>query len=125
MKRARPRRRQRLRFPLPPLGLDVVALVALLHLPHGQLGVEPVELLGFQVLQQQAEASRVLHVWTQTPADQDGPDNRLRGRGGTPSSHVVVVFAPKHSNRSKSNKLETVEITCESPRADRAGTEMS
>lgn len=66
------------RRPVPPLGLHVVALVALLHLPHRQVRVQPVQLLWLQVLQQEAVAAGVLDVGSQPAADQDRADDGLK-----------------------------------------------
>jgi len=62
----------------PPLGLHVMALVALLHLPDRQVRVQPVNLFRLQVLQQEAVARRVLDVRPQATADQNRPDNGLK-----------------------------------------------
>ena len=58
----------------------MLALVALLHLLHRQIGVEPVEVLRLQVGQQQAVAGAVQDVGPQPPAAQDGLDDPLVGK---------------------------------------------
>lgn len=55
----------------------MMALIALLHLPHRQVRVQPVQLLWLQVLQQEAVAAGVLDVGPQPAADQDGADDGL------------------------------------------------
>ena len=69
----------------------MVALVALLHLSHRQVWVEPVQLLRLQVRQQQAVAGVVHDVGPQPPAAQDGLDDPLCGQAGVVSAAARAV----------------------------------
>ena len=66
----------------------MVTFIALLHLGHGQIMVEPVQLLGLQVLQQEAIAVLVLDVGPQSTAVQNRLDNSLVER-----TRVTGVFS--------------------------------
>lgn len=56
---------------IPPFSFHVMALIALLHLPDGQIWMQPVELFRLQVRQQETVTANVLYVRPQTTADQD------------------------------------------------------
>lgn len=63
--------------PVPPLGLSVMALITLFHLCYGQIWVQPVDLLRFQVFESQSKAARILHIWAQAPTVQNRLDDGL------------------------------------------------
>lgn len=75
--------------PSPPLRLGVMALVALLNLSYSQVWMKPVELLRFEVFEPQPKASWVLHIWAQTPTDQNRLDDSLMDKQNTKCSDMV------------------------------------
>lgn len=62
---------------IPPFSFHVMALVALLHLPDGQIWMQPVELFRLQVRQQETVTASVLYVRPQSTADQDWANDCL------------------------------------------------
>ena len=63
----------------PPLCLHMLLLILLLHLPHSHQWVEPVHLVGFEVLQLEPKALWVLDVWPKPTTVQDRLDDGLWG----------------------------------------------
>lgn len=63
----------------PPLGLQVLLLVALRELTHGQVGVQPVHLRGLEVLEEEAVAPAVFDARPHAAAGQHHVDDVLGG----------------------------------------------
>lgn len=88
----------------------MVALVTLFHLLDGQVWMQPVKLLRLQVLEEESIASRVLDVWPQSAADQDGAYDGLQETQAEP-----VIEAPPPTGTWTVVHVRSLTRTCQEP----------